>query len=429
MTVSKVLVLGGGFGGIAVARELARSLPAEEQCDITLVDRHNYLLFTPLLTEVAGGNIDAEDAAVPIRRISPRVRFMQGSVIHIDLELKQVTVEIGSGSDVPGATRTLTADHLVIALGSETNFHGITELENHALTIKSVTEATAIRSRALALVERAAAEADEQKRKDMLTFVVAGGGFSGVETMAALNDLVHDVAREVREIDPSAIQTLLIFPEGRVLTELDEHLAKSATQELERRGVRIVPKTEVKSATSTSIKVDPPLDGESEVPAHLLVWAAGVKPSPVIESCGAKLGQHHGLVVDSCCRVADHPGVWALGDCAEVPKGSSGTYGPTAQNATREGALVAKNIVATIQGQEPRQFHYQPVGELAIVGKCRGVASLYGVSISGLPAWILWRSVYLGKMPTVMARARVGLKWLVDVLFGRSLVELTADSR
>ena len=251
-------------------------------------------------------------------------------------------LQVGDGSVVPRTTRRLKADHIVFALGSDPHFHGISGLEQNSLTISSVEEATDIRSRALALLERASVETDPKRRSELLTFVVGGGGFSGVETMAALNDLVRDVAKEYDGIRESDIRTFVVHPGDRLLPEIDESLADYAQQALEARGVRVALKTEVKRAAEGTVWGDPPIDGESEIATHLLVWAGGIKPSPVVEDSGAPLGRHHGLVVDRCCRLVDRSDIWALGDCAEVPKkGDDKTYAPTAQNATREGYQVA----------------------------------------------------------------------------------------
>lgn len=202
MNKQRVLILGSGFGGVSTAQELARLLPDPENSDTTLVDRNNFLIFTPMLTDLAAGEVHSEDVVVPVRRLSRRLKFVQGDVIHSDPQQKRVTVEVGKEAPgVPPATRTLEADHLVIALGSETNFHGIKGAEKYSPTINSVEDAAGIRNRALALMERADVEDDQSKRRELLTIVVVGGGFSGVETMAAVNDLVRESVRLILTSD------------------------------------------------------------------------------------------------------------------------------------------------------------------------------------------------------------------------------------
>lgn len=188
--------------------------------------------------------------------------------------------------------------------------------------------------------------------------------------------------------------------------------------------MQVLLKTKVKEVADSWVAVEPPVNGTSQLTAHLVVWAGGVTPSPVIEKAGLKLGHHKGILVDECCQDLECSGVWAIGDCAEIPNKSGQTYAPTAQNATREGSHLAKNITAVMSGREPLPFRYTPIGEMALVGKRSGVASLYGLRFSGLVAWAMWRAVYLGKMPTTSNRLRVAASWLADLAFGRQTVEL-----
>ncbi len=423
----RIVILGAGFAGVHAARELARLLPGDEDGDITLVDQHNYLLFTPMLTELAGGQIEASHVVSAVRRLSPRIGFAQGRVDEVDVDSKRVTLTLGEEeAGIPKARRTLEADHLVIALGSVTSFHGIPGVREHALTIKSVGDAAAIRNRALELLERADAAADEGQRRDLLSIVVAGGGFSGVETMAALNGLLRDVAaRHYPHIRADDIRAVLVQPESRLLPELRAGLAGYAQEQLQRRGVEVILDTKITGAGPDWVELENKDGQKRRLATRLLVWAAGVTPSPVIETLDLKRGHHHGIVVDGCMAVPGHPGVWALGDCAEVPKpGGKATYGPTAQNATREGARVARNIVATLRGEKLTPFVYKPIGELAIVGQRAGVASVYGRCFSGIVAWAMWRAIYLAKTPLLSKRVRIGLDWALDALFGTEIVEL-----
>jgi NADH dehydrogenase len=417
-----IVILGGGFAGAGTARELTRLFDKEEDSQITLVDQHNYQLFTPMLTEVVGGEIEPSHTISAIHRLSPRISFMQGRVDHIALEGKRVTVTTGNPEEgMAGAQRVPHADQLVIALGSVTTFHHSPGIAENALTIKSVDDAAAIHNRALALLEAASAEPDEARRRDLLTFVVGGGGFSGVETMAALNDMVRDVARRYAHLRDNPPRTVLIHPGERLLPELGGRLANYAQRQLERRGVEVLLKTEIAGAGPDYVE----LEGGKRIETRLLVWAAGEKPSPVIDTLDCPRGKHGGIVVDATMAVPGHPGVSALGDCAEIPQqGGKGSYAPTAQNATREGTLVARNVVARLHGEQPRPFVYTPIGELAIVGKRTGVASIYGRQVSGPLAWAMWRAIYLAKIPLFRKRARVALDWTLDLLFGREIVSL-----
>jgi len=424
----RIVILGAGFGGVEASRELAKLLPKDEDGNIVLVDQNNYQLFTPMLTEVAGGQVETEHIISAVRRLSPRVRFEQGRVESIDVANKRVTLTLGGGKNgIPTASRTLEADHLVIALGSVTSFHGAPGVGEHSLTIKTVGDAAAIRNRALELLERADVEPDERRRRELLTFVIAGGGYSGVETMAALNDLVRDAARRhYPHIGAGDITTLLVHPGGRLLPEISAGLGRYTERKLRQRGVEVILDTEITGAGPDWVELAGKGGADKRrLPTRLLVWAAGVAPNLVVETLDVRRGRHHGILVDGMCAMPGHPGVWALGDCAEIPQpGGKGTYAPTAQNATREGPLVARNIVATLRGERPRPFVYTPIGELAIIGKRTGVASVYGLRFSGLLAWAMWRAIYLAKMPLLSKRLHIGLDWLLDAFIDAEIVEL-----
>ncbi|MDQ3907272.1 MAG: NAD(P)/FAD-dependent oxidoreductase [Acidobacteriota bacterium] len=426
----KILIVGAGFAGTNAARELAKLLPRPEHAEITLVDEDDYQLFTPMLTEAAGGEIEPRHAVSPLRDLPSRIRFEQGRVVEIDLAKKQVTVENsanGGGVDKAAGTgenrRTLAADHLVIAVGSVPNFHDVPGVAENSLTVKSLGDAAAIRDHVLEMLERADAESRADERRDALTFVVGGGGFTGVETMAAVNDLVRASVVRYPNVGLQDVRALLVAPEERLLPELSAELASYAQRQLEARGVEVRLKTKITGAAEGRVE----LQGGERVNTRTLIWAGGVRPSPLVERLDCRHGDHGGIVVDQCFRVPGRAGVWALGDCAEIPKGDSKqTYSPTAQNATREGRLVARNIVATMRGDVPRPFRYRPVGELALVGRRAGVARVYGINFSGLFAWLLWRAVYWAKMPSAGQRARVLFDWLLDFTFGRPVASLPA---
>ncbi len=406
---------------MSLAKELARLLPEDKNGEITLVDQNNYLLFTPMLTEVAGAELDARHVVAAPRRLTPRVNFEQGRIEGIDLKSKSITLTPVSGS---ASNRTFSADHMVIALGAVTNFHHIPGLQEHSLSIKSLGDAVALRNRVLQLLERAHLEPDQNVRRKILTFVVAGGGSTGVETMAALNDLVRSAAANYQKGLVKDISTILVEPGERLLSEFSPDLAGFAKTELERRGVQVRLNTKVSSAGPDYVEIE----GGSGIPTETLIWAAGIKPNPIIEKLDCKRGHHGGIVVDEFCSVQGCPGVWAVGDCAEVPKSGDKTYAPTAQNATREGKLVAQNIVRSMRGEKPRAFRFKPLGELALVGRHAGIAKILNWHLSGAIAWAMWRGIYLAKMPGTADRARVLLDWLLDSLFGRSIVEFPVGS-
>ena len=414
------IIVGAGFAGLAAASELARLLPDPNNGDILLIDEDNFLLFTPMLAEAAGGELDSRHIVHPVDHVSARIQFIQGTVTGIDLTKKTVDVKRGrKGSNL--APQQYQADHIVIALGSVTNFHHIPGLAEIAIPMKKLEDAVAVCDRALACLEQASMEEDPNKRQEMLTFVVAGGGFSGVETMAALNDLLRANLRKYPKITGHEIRTILINPGDRLLTEITSDLAAYAHSELKKRGVQTRMKIKISGATHTYVE----LEGGERIPARTLIWTAGVKPNPLVEKLECEKGKHGGIKVNACCQVVGHHGIWALGDCADVPHSNGkGSYAPTAQNATPAGKLVARNIVAALRGMKGASFQYTPVGELALVGRRAGVARIYGHNFSGPLAWAMWRATYLAKMPGAGQKARILSDWVLDLIFGRDPVSL-----
>ena len=420
----RIVILGGGFAGTNVADQLANLLPNDEDATITLVDQNNYSLFTPMLTEVTGGQVDTHHIVRPLRDLSPRIEFVQARIANVDLAGKCVTLTVGDDANgLPQTERALPYDHLVMAVGSVPHYYDIPGLKKHSLTNKTLEEAAAIRKRVLAVLERANTEADADLRRALLTIVVGGGGYTGVETIAAINDLVRDHLPDYPNLRQENVHILLFETAERLMTELSAaDLATYAQEKLEQRGVEVRLNTTLAEVGEDYITFK---DGE-RLETHTLIWAGGVTPDPVVETLGVKVGKHKGIVVDACCAVPDHSGVWAVGDCAEVPMpDGEKTYAPTAQNAQREGAQAARNIVAVLRGDEPQPFKYTPIGELAIVGKRSGVAEVYGMRFSGITAWAMWRVIYLAKMPGMGQRARILLDWTLDTLAGRDVPELS----
>jgi NADH:ubiquinone reductase (H+-translocating) len=279
----KILILGAGFAGVTAAQELSKLLPAESDGQISLVDKNNFLLFTPMLTEVAGGELDARHIVAPPRRLSRRINFEQGEIQEIDLANKSVVLHIGDGD---GSRRTLTADHLVIALGSVPSFHGIPGVQEHSLAIKSIGDAAAIRNRVLACLERAHWESDANIRREILTFVVGGGGYTGVETMAAVNDLARESLKDYPNVPPQDVSTFIVEPGNRLLSELSSDLASFAQQKLQEHGVKVLLETKITSAAQNYVE----LEAGNRIPTRTLIWAGGITPNPLVETSIASVG-------------------------------------------------------------------------------------------------------------------------------------------
>ncbi len=420
----RILILGAGFGGSAVATELSHLLRGEGNGEITLVDADNYLLFTPMLTEAAGGELDTRHIVGRVQHLADRVKFIQGQVIKIDVAAKSVTVLVGA-PELDPVERTLWADHVVIGLGSVTSYHHIPGVEEHSFGMKKLEDAAVVRKHALKCLERAALEDDPEKRKSLMTFVVGGGGFTGVETMAALNDMMREVRKRFPALKREQVRTVLIHQGDRLLPEITGELSAYAQKKLVERGVVVQLNREVSGAGDGYVEVK----GEGKIPTRTLIWTAGETPSPAIATADCKKGEHGGIVVDSCCQVPGHPGIWALGDNAEIPNpDGSGNYAPTAQNATREGKQIARNIVEALHGCPAQPFRYTPMGELALVGRRTGVARVFGWNFSGVIAWAMWRAVYLAKMPDGAQQIRILMDWIFDMTLGREITPLSPEA-
>ncbi len=418
----RIVILGAGFGGREVALELARQLPDPHDGEIILVDQEPFLLFTPMLTEAAGGELDADHIVSSVTRLPKRIAFVQGRVETIDLRHRTVMVQIGqSDADIPETKHTLVADHLVLALGSVSNFHHIAGLEQHAFTMKSLDDAARLRDRTLQLLQRAHAEGDPRLRRELLTFVVGGAGLTGVETIAAINDLLRESARKFPHLDKDEIRTILVDPGPRILPELSEKLARFAAAELQRHGIEIRLNTKVTAAEEDHAE----LNGTERIPTRTLIWAGGITPNPVITELDCPHNRHGAVVVNHELAVPGYPGIWALGDSAEVPKpDNSGFYAPTAQNALRQGTTVGRNIAADLRGHPRERFQFKPLGELALVGRHAGVARILGFEFKGALAWAMWRLIYWSKMPSLPQRMRILSDWVLDLMFGRNLAPL-----
>ncbi len=405
-----VVIVGGGFGGRYAAERLALRLPREAR--ITLVDRNDYLLYTPMLTEAAGRSVSPRSIQAPVRELSPRVTFLQGEMTGADLLARTVTLATG---------QVLRADHLVFALGSTTNFRKVEGAEQNSFTMKTLDDARRVRTLAQRNVELAASASDPAERKRLLSFAVAGGGYTGVETIAALNDLVRDTA-EAHGTPLDQLEVTLIEPEQRIMAEMPESLATYAEARMAKDGIRIHKGAGVKTVTAHHATLS---NGET-LAAGMLIWDTGIQPNPIVASFDCPKGRKGGIATDSAFRVAGRPGVWAIGDCAEVPKpdGSGRFLEPTAQNATREGVLLADNILAVLRGRPVKPFRYKQIGELAVISRHGGVANVYGVRVRGVLAWLMWRAIYIAKMPGMRGRAALLLDY-VRLAFGRQHVPVT----
>jgi NADH:quinone reductase (non-electrogenic) len=411
-----VLILGGGFAGLYAALHLEKTLARDPGVEITLVNRENFFLFTPMLHEVAASDLDITHIVNPVRKLLKRVKFFDGEATKIDLNSRTVTVTHGLKEPHP---HELKYDHLVLSLGSITNFFNTPGLQRHAVTMKSLGDAIELRNRMIQHLEEADFECCLAVRGPLLTFVIAGGGFAGVETAASMNDFLREAVKFYPHLKEDMLRLVLVQSGPFLLPELGEKLGSFAAKKLAARRVEIRCNTRVTAVTDAGVELS---DG-SKINAGTLVWTAGTAPNPILETldCRKERGK---LIVDEYMELEGWPGVWALGDCGLVPDKSTGGFcPPTAQHALRQGRVLAKNITAAIRGGRKTPFKFSTIGQLASIGRRTGVARIFGVNFSGFVAWWMWRTIYLSKLPRLEKKIRVALDWTLDLFFSKDLVK------
>lgn len=417
----KILILGGGFAGVYTAMTLEKLLRKDPSVEIGLVNKENYLVFQPMLPEVISGGIGILDTITPIRRLCPNTNLYTREVESIDLKNKVVITSSGFRP----RPYQLPYDHLVIALGNTTSFAGQPGLQEHALPFKYLGDALVLRNHLIHALEEADIETDPETRRALLTFVVAGGGFSGVEAVAELNDFVRKAARSFRNINLDQIRVILLHAGPLILPELPEDLAGFAQRLLQRRGVEIRFNTPLTGATADAAFL---ANGE-RIATKTLVSTVPSAPNPLIASlpCKKERGK---IVVNEYLEVPEYPGVWAVGDCAWVlDRLTRQPCPPTAQHAIREGRCLAKNLVATLREQPKQAFGFKALGKLAALGRRSAVAEIFGLKLSGFVAWFLWRAIYLMKLPGFERKIRVATDWFLDLLLPPDIVQLKTEKQ
>ena len=414
----RILILGGGFAGAYAALCLEKRLGRDPGVEIALIAQENFLLFTPMLHEVAGSDVAVTDIVQPLRKMLRHTRIGIAKIEAIDLAKKQVRI---THTDLPNPI-DVTYDQLVLAVGAVTNFFNTPGLEEHALTMKTLGDAILVRNRVIDALELADNQRmDATARQTTLTAVVAGGGFAGVETVGSINDFLREGMEFYPHLQEDMVRVVLVHPGEVILPELGASLGGYAQKKLAKRGVEIRVKTRVTGYDGKEVTLD---DG-TKISTRMLIWTAGTTPSPLVSNLPCAL-QRGRIVTDECLQVPEWPGVWALGDCALVPDpyNPGKFYPPTAQHATRQAAVLAGNIVALMRGQAPRPFKFKILGLLASIGRRTGVAEILGMHFSGIIAWWFWRGIYLSKLPGFQKKVRVALDWMLDLVFSKDIVQL-----
>jgi len=420
----QVVIAGGGFGGFYAAAALERVLPSQS-ARVTLVNDANYLLYTPLLPGAAGATLDPRHVLVPLRSQLRRTDLVIGNVTGADPARATLSVD-----RIDGHSLQLRYDHLVVALGSVSRTLPIPGLAEHAIGLKSLSDATALRNKVLGCMDIAESIEDPALRTEYLGFVFVGAGYAGVEGLAELQDFAAQAIELYPRCRAQGMRWVLIEARERIMGEVPASLSEFAARELRSRGIEVRTGSSLRELSDRAVTLS---DGNT-IAARTVVWTAGVKPSPAVARLGLPLDHEGRVVVDATMRVharspagddmhAGDAQVWAIGDCAAVPDASrpGRSCPPTAQHAIRQGRLVARNVAAALADRRPRPFRYRSMGVVAELGDHEAVAITMGVRWRGLPAWLIARTYHLLLIPGVGRKLRLLVDWNVALVFGRDV--------
>jgi len=418
-TLKRILILGGGYAGVGVLKQLQKTFQSDPEVSISLVSQDNFFLHTPLLPEMATGMLASRHIATPIRSFCKRARYYQAKVKQIDLNNNRVTIT----REFDNRKRELDYDFLIIGLGGKTNFFGNKNVEKYAFTIKTLGDAISIRNHIISILESADQEEDPDILSKLLTFVVVGGGFFGVETVGEITDFVRESAEKFyRNIDIEKVKIYLVSAGEKILPEIGE-LGEYASESLTKNGIDIIKNTKLIDAGEDYVV----LDNEMKISCATLIWAGGITVDPVISKLETEHSPRGNVAVDKFLKLKNHPNVFALGDCASITDERTGKpYPPTAQHAVREAKTVSENIISLIRSKKSEKpFVYDSKGSMAKIGKRNGVALLMGTKIHGFAAWFLWRQYYLSTLPNTEKKFRVAIDWFADLFFPRDITILS----
>ena len=430
----KIVILGSGFAAVECAKKLEKEFGNDPEIELVMIGEDNFLLFTPMLPQVASGMIETRHIVFPIRTICKKTKFYEGRIKNIDPHGKLVTL----WGTREKRSISINYDFLVVALGSETNFFGMADVEKNAYTMKTLNDAVMLRNRVIDMLEQAENETDPILRKSFLNFVVVGGGFAGIETAGELMDLLLDARKHYPTIHKDDLKVIVLEALPMILPGFNEKLAEFAKEKMVDRGIDIRLQTAVTSfdgnEVTTKVLDQNPKDSIDEsminvIRTKTLIWTAGVTPVNTIKRSMLKTDRGK-VIIDEYLEAQGFPGIFAIGDCALfLNPETKRPFPPTAQIAEAQAKMAAKNLISLIQNSEQEKFVYHSKGQMAIIGKRTGIATFLGVNISGFLAWIIWRNVYLSKIPTFDKKTRVFLDWIIDLFFDRDVSRLKLMKR
>ena len=410
-----VIIVGGGFAGTSAARALVARLPADVH--LTLLSEESYTTFNPLLPEAVGASIFPEQVVAPLRALlmpDGRSRFIMGRVTSMNTAARLLRCS------TLGGERELAYDHLVLAFGNRARLDLLPGMAKHALPLKTVGDALEIRNTVLRRLAHIELLQDPDQRRALGHFVVIGGGFSGVEVAGELIDCLGSIRRFYPRVRAEELQVTVLHDGQRLLPALPEGLGAAALRSLRRRGVQVQLGARAQCVHEHGVELS---DGTLHL-ACTVLGTIGTRPNALVMAMGLPTERGR-IVVAGDLSVPGHPGVWALGDCAQVPHAQDGKSAPpTAQFAVREGCLLAHNLVRAVNGKDTRDFNHKSRGAMALIGHMKGVAQVFGWPLSGLPAWLLWRAYYLSQMPTMRRKLRIFVEWTWRMVFPTDITHL-----
>ena len=419
----RIVILGGGFAGVYTAMYLEQRMFGFERqrYEISLVSLENYMVFQPLLPEVISGTIEMLHVITPIRRLAKRTNLHTREIQGIDLQRRVVTL----GPEFQPKTKELPFDQLVVALGSRLNYDLVPGMREHAIPFKYLGDALRLRNAIVQVLEEADNETDPVERRRLLTFIVGGGGFSGVECIAELHDFLRSALPAYRTLKMNELRVLLLQSADRILPELGEDLAAYAHKILTTRGIDIRLNTRVKAVTSTGVVIQKKGQNDEElVASRIVVATVPTAPHRLVEQLPYEKDKAGRIVVLPEMNVPGQAQVWALGDCAAVPQPDGIMSPPTAQHALRQAKTCADNILASLRGTPLKRFSFTGLGKLASLGHRSAVADVLGVKLRGFLAWVFWRAIYLSKFPGFDRKLRIFTDWFWDTFLPRDITEV-----
>ena len=413
----RVVVLGGGYGGVYTALKLQK-VAKRGEIELSLISRDNYFLTQPMLAEVVSGSIEPPHILIPIRRLLPQTSFHQAEIESVEADTRNVIINYGGDNT---HFDRIPYDHLVIAVGSSTDLSSLPGMAEHAFPFKTLGDAFSLRNHIIGVLEEAEVEFDPDLRSELLTFVVAGAGYTGVEVAAEINSFVREAAKSYRHIKPNEMKVILLHSGNRILPVLTDKLAAFSHSVLERRGLEIHLNTRIQGATAQSAI----LDEGGVIQTRTLVAALGSAPNRLLKDLPVQRDRIGRIVVDETLAVPGQPGIWAVGDCAAVPDlRGGGTCPPTAQYALRQARHLARNILAEISGKTLRSFSHKNLGVFVPLGRFSAAADVMGYKLSGFLAWWLYRTFYLFQLPRLERKLRVVTDWTLELIFRRDIVQM-----